>query len=207
MTSKRALDIAVAATGLVVAFPLLTLCTVAIVLDSRGGPFFAHPRLGKDGKVFTLYKLRTMVPGAEHLGAGLAIEKGDARITRVGRLLRAASFDELPQFWNVLRGDMSMIGPRPLPVEYLDRWTPTQRRRLEVLPGISGWAQVNGRNALSWPERLALDVWYVDHRSLKLDAIIFLRTIWSIVTRSGVSAGEGNVAEFWGETDHPVTGD
>ncbi len=196
---KRVADIVIAAAGLSVALPIMIIAGLAAIMESKGGPIYASKRLGKDGKVFTLYKLRTMVKGAEQIGAGLAIEKNDTRITRVGRILRATSLDELPQLYNVLRGDMSMIGPRPLPVEYFERWTPTQRRRLEAMPGITGWAQVNGRNELEWDRRLAMDVWYVDNWSLRLDAMIFLKTILCVLTRSGVSGREGEVAEFRGQ--------
>jgi lipopolysaccharide/colanic/teichoic acid biosynthesis glycosyltransferase len=132
--------------------------------------------VGKDGEDFELLKLRTMVVGAETQGAGLAVNRGDARITRVGRLLRAASIDELPQLWNVVRGEMSLIGPRPTLRYQVARYTERQRRRLEVRPGITGWAQIHGRAALPWEERIELDVWYVEHRSPGVDLRILLRT-------------------------------
>lgn len=198
MCLKRVADILIAAAGSTLALPLLIVAALVIVLDSRGAPIFADQRLGKEGKVFTLYKLRTMVKGARQMGAGLAIERNDARVTRIGRILRATSIDELPQLYNVLRGNMSMVGPRPLPVEYLERWTPEQRQRLQVLPGITGWAQVNGRNAPSWDERLAMDLWYVDNWSLQLDAVIFLKTITCVASGFGISRRDGEVAEFRG---------
>jgi len=133
-------------------------------------------RVGRDGAEFELLKLRTMVVGAEHLGAGYAVDKGDPRITRVGRVLRRLSLDELPQLWNVVRGDMSVVGPRPTLRYQVERYTERQRRRLEVKPGITGWAQVNGRAALPWADRIELDVWYVEHRSPLLDLKILART-------------------------------
>jgi lipopolysaccharide/colanic/teichoic acid biosynthesis glycosyltransferase len=173
---NRPLDVAIAGTGLALASPVLALAALAIKLDSRGPVFFKQVRVGKDGEDFELLKLRTMVVGAETQGAGYAVDKGDARITRVGRFLRRTSIDELPQLWNVVRGDMSLIGPRPTLRYQVDRYTERQRRRLEVLPGITGWAQIHGRAALSWDEKIELDVWYVDHRSPLTDLLILLRT-------------------------------
>jgi sugar transferase EpsL len=163
---------------------------------TMGSPvLFRHTRTGLRGRLFTLFKFRTMRPGAPG-------EADATRLTAVGRLVRSLSLDELPQLWNVLRGDMSLVGPRPLLPEYLDRYTPEQARRHEVRPGITGWAQVNGRNALIWPEKFALDVWYVDHRSVGLDARIMLRTIGAVVGRAGVSApGAATMPEFMGEAD------
>jgi lipopolysaccharide/colanic/teichoic acid biosynthesis glycosyltransferase len=137
---------------------------------------YRQTRVGKDGSDFELLKLRTMVVGAETIGAGMAVNKGDARITRTGRLLRRLSLDELPQLWNVLRGEMSVIGPRPTLRYQVERYTPRQRRRLDVRPGITGWAQVHGRAALPWEERIELDVWYVEHRSPLLDLKILVKT-------------------------------
>jgi len=137
---------------------------------------YRQRRVGKDGVDFDLVKLRTMVVGAEHQGAGFAVDEGDRRITRAGRILRRLSLDELPQLWNVLRGDMSMIGPRPTLRYQVEKYTPRQRRRLEVKPGITGWAQIHGRATLPWNERIELDVWYVEHRSPQLDLRILLRT-------------------------------
>jgi lipopolysaccharide/colanic/teichoic acid biosynthesis glycosyltransferase len=137
---------------------------------------FRQTRVGKGGKDFELLKLRSMSVGAEHLGAGFAIDRGDSRITRVGRFLRRTSIDELPQLWNVLRGEMSVIGPRPTLRYQVDRYSARQRRRLDVRPGLTGWAQVNGRATLSWDDRIELDVWYVEHRSPLVDLKILLRT-------------------------------
>jgi lipopolysaccharide/colanic/teichoic acid biosynthesis glycosyltransferase len=173
---NRALDVAGASLGLVVSAPFLGLAALVIKLEDRGPVFYRQQRVGKDGADFELLKLRTMIVGAERVGAGYAVNVGDERITRVGRVLRRLSFDELPQLWNVVRGDMSLIGPRPTLRYQVDRYTPRQRRRLEVKPGITGWAQVHGRAALPWAERIELDVWYVEHKSPWLDLRILLRT-------------------------------
>jgi len=173
---NRAADVAVAGLGLALAGPFLAAAALAIKLDDGGPVLFRQTRVGKDGKDFDLVKLRSMTVGAEHVGAGFAVDQGDARITRVGRVLRRLSVDELPQLWNVLRGDMSVIGPRPTLRYQVDRYTDRQRRRLEVRPGITGLAQVNGRATLAWDDRIELDVWYVDNRSPLVDLKILLRT-------------------------------
>jgi lipopolysaccharide/colanic/teichoic acid biosynthesis glycosyltransferase len=173
---KRALDLVVASLVLILASPVLLLAAVAIVVSDRGPVLYRQRRVGKDGVDFELLKLRTMVVGAENLGAGYAVNEGDPRITRVGRLLRRLSIDELPQLWNVVRGEMSLVGPRPTLAYQVERYTPRQRRRLEVKPGITGWAQVHGRARLPWEERMELDVWYVEHRSFLLDLKILART-------------------------------
>ena len=173
---NRALDVAIAGTGLVVASPLLAAAALAIVLEDGGPVLYRQTRVGKEGGDFELLKLRTMVAGAEQQGAGYAVDRGDPRITRVGRLLRKSSVDELPQLWNVLRGDMSIVGPRPTLRYQVERYTPRQRRRLDVKPGLTGWAQVQGRAALPWAERIELDVWYVEHRSPLVDLKILVRT-------------------------------
>ena len=173
---NRAADVAVAGAALAVASPVLVLAALAVKLTTRGPALYRQTRVGKDGADFELLKLRTMVVGAEAQGAGFAVDRGDARITPVGRVLRRLSLDELPQLWNVVRGDMSMIGPRPTLRYQVDAYTPRQRRRLEVKPGITGWAQVHGRATLPWDERIELDVWYVEHRSPLLDAKILART-------------------------------
>jgi lipopolysaccharide/colanic/teichoic acid biosynthesis glycosyltransferase len=172
----RALDVALAGTGLVLASPVVAAAALAIKLEDRGPVLYRQTRVGKDGRDFELLKLRTMVVGAERLGAGYAVDKGDTRITRVGRFLRRTSIDELPQLLNVVRGEMSLIGPRPTLRYQVERYTERQRRRLDVLPGITGWAQIHGRATLSWEERIELDVWYVDHRSPLTDLLILLRT-------------------------------
>jgi lipopolysaccharide/colanic/teichoic acid biosynthesis glycosyltransferase len=173
---NRALDLAGASLGLAAASPLFGLAALAIKLEDRGPVLYRQTRVGQDGRDFELLKLRTMVVGAEQLGAGYAVNEGDTRITRVGRLLRRLSLDELPQLWNVVRGDMSLIGPRPTLRYQVERYTPRQRRRLEVKPGITGWAQVHGRASLPWAERIELDVWYVEHRSPWLEAKILVKT-------------------------------
>jgi lipopolysaccharide/colanic/teichoic acid biosynthesis glycosyltransferase len=154
-------------------------------LEDDGPVFFRQERVGQDARPFEVLKLRTMIVDAHTQGAGYAVDKGDSRITRIGHLLRKTSIDELPQLWNVLRGEMSLVGPRPTLAYQVERYTDRQRRRLEVKPGLTGWAQVNGRASLSWPERIELDVWYVEHRSLALDLRILLRTV-SVLLRPGV---------------------
>jgi lipopolysaccharide/colanic/teichoic acid biosynthesis glycosyltransferase len=173
---NRALDAVGAAFGLAVASPFLAAAAVAIKLEDGGPVLYRQTRVGLDGADFELLKLRTMVVGAESKGAGFAVDRGDRRITRVGRILRAASVDELPQLWNVLRGEMSLIGPRPTLRYQVEKYSTRQRRRLEVRPGLTGWAQIHGRATLPWEERIELDVWYVEHRSPRVDLEILLRT-------------------------------
>ena len=173
---NRAFDLAGAGLGLVLAAPVVGAAALAIKLEDGGPVLYRQSRVGLDGREFELVKLRTMVVGAEHQGAGPAVNRGDSRITRVGRILRRLSVDELPQLWNVVRGDMSLIGPRPTLAYQVERYTPRQRRRLEVKPGLTGWAQIHGRASLPWDERIELDVWYVDHRSPRVDLEILLRT-------------------------------
>jgi lipopolysaccharide/colanic/teichoic acid biosynthesis glycosyltransferase len=173
---NRALDVAIAGTGLVVTSPLLALGAAAVKLEDRGPVLYRQTRVGRDGADFELLKLRTMVVGAEQQGAGFAVDKGDRRITRAGRLLRRLSIDELPQLWNVVRGDMSVIGPRPTLRYQVEQYDERQRHRLDVKPGITGWAQIHGRAQLPWPERIELDLWYVRHHDWKTDLLILLRT-------------------------------
>jgi lipopolysaccharide/colanic/teichoic acid biosynthesis glycosyltransferase len=188
---NRAADVAIAGAALVAASPLVGLAALAAKLEDRGPVLYRQTRVGKDGSDFELLKLRTMVVGAETMGAGMAVDKGDARITRTGRVLRRLSLDELPQLWNVIRGEMSVIGPRPTLRYQVDRYTARQRRRLEVKPGITGWAQVHGRAALPWEERIELDVWYVEHRSPRLDLKILAKTPRALFsgTYKGVTGG------------------
>ncbi|MGH2958521.1 MAG: sugar transferase [Solirubrobacterales bacterium] len=174
---RRAFDIAVSALALLIASPILLGAIVWIVIESPGSPFFRQRRVGKDGQDFMLFKLRTMVKNAESKGAGLAVDENDDRILRSGAFLRRFSIDEIPNLFNVLKGEMSIIGPRPTVRVQVEKYNEHQMRRLEVKPGITGWAQVNGRAALPWSERIDLDVFYVDHRSARLDAQIMLRTV------------------------------
>lgn len=185
---RRVFDVASSSLLLLIASPFLLVSALAIVLEDRGPVVYRQRRVGKDGEEFELLKLRTMIVGAERIGAGWAVNEGDPRITGVGRVLRRLSLDELPQLWNVLRGDMSLIGPRPTLAYQVERYTPRQRRRLEVKPGITGWAQVHGRARLPWDERIELDVWYVEHRSFWLDLEILARTPLALL--SGTYKGE-----------------
>lgn len=190
MTARRAFDVLVAGAALVLTAPVLAAAVVAIRLESKGHPIYRQRRVGKDGRPFDVLKLRTMVAGAESMGSGLAVTEGDARITRVGALLRRTSIDELPQLVNVLRGDMAIIGPRPTVPVQVDQYTDRQRGRLAILPGLTGWAQVNGRTSLPWDERIELDLWYIEHRSLALDAEILLRTVAIVLGGDGLYRGD-----------------
>ena len=183
---NRAADLVLAAFGLVASSPLMALIALAIRLDSPGPVIYRQRRVGKDGEEFDLYKFRTMRPGSDPVWIGIAIETGDPRVTRVGRLLRRLSLDELPNLVNVLRGEMAVVGPRPTIPAQVELYTPRQRRRLEVKPGLTGWAQVSGRVALAWDERIELDVWYVDNRSPALDLKILARTFRLLVTGHGL---------------------
>jgi lipopolysaccharide/colanic/teichoic acid biosynthesis glycosyltransferase len=186
----RALDIAVAGLALLVSSPVLLVVIVAIRIESEGSPIYRQRRIGRDGEPFEMLKLRTMVSGAEHQGAGMAVNYGDPRITRVGHVLRRLSIDELPNLVNVLRGEMSIVGPRPTIQAQVDQYTEAQRRRLEVKPGITGWAQINGRASLPWHERIELDIWYVDHRTLRLDLAILWKTMRLLVSGEGLYKGD-----------------
>jgi lipopolysaccharide/colanic/teichoic acid biosynthesis glycosyltransferase len=186
----RAIDLVVASLALLVSSPLLVVATIAIRVESPGSPIYRQRRIGRDGEAFEMLKLRTMVSGAEHQGAGMAVNYGDPRITRVGRILRRLSIDELPNLVNVLRGEMSIVGPRPTIQAQVDQYTPVQRRRLEVKPGITGWAQINGRASLPWHERIELDIWYVDHRTLRLDLAILFKTVRLLVSGEGLYKGD-----------------
>jgi lipopolysaccharide/colanic/teichoic acid biosynthesis glycosyltransferase len=173
---NRALDVAIAGAGLVVSSPFLAAAALAVKLDGGGPVLYKQVRVGQHGEDFELLKLRTMVVGAETQGAGYAVDRGDAQITRAGRVLRRLSLDELPQLWNVVRGDMSIIGPRPTLRYQVDQYDAEQMHRLDVKPGITGWAQIHGRASLPWAERIELDLWYVRHRDWKTDLLILLRT-------------------------------
>jgi lipopolysaccharide/colanic/teichoic acid biosynthesis glycosyltransferase len=188
---SRSLDVAGSAALLILTSPLLGAAAIAIKLEDGGPVLYRQERVGLRGQEFELLKLRTMVVGAEQIGAGYAVNEGDSRITRVGNVLRRLSIDELPQLWNVLLGDMSLVGPRPTLAYQVARYTQRQRRRLDVKPGVTGWAQVNGRTSLPWDERIELDVWYVEHRSLWLDLKIIARTPSALFsgTYKGASGG------------------
>jgi lipopolysaccharide/colanic/teichoic acid biosynthesis glycosyltransferase len=187
---RRIFDVLVAGTALLLASPFLVLAMLAIRLESPGHPIYRQRRVGKDGRAFDVLKLRTMVTGAEHIGAGLAVSENDTRITRVGALLRRTSLDEVPNLVNVLKGEMAIIGPRPTVPVQVDRYTDGQRGRLAVKPGITGWAQVNGRTELPWAERIELDLHYIEHRSLALDARILWLTARMVLTGHGLYRGE-----------------
>jgi lipopolysaccharide/colanic/teichoic acid biosynthesis glycosyltransferase len=188
--SKRAIDLAIGFVGSIVTAPLVGLLALAIRLESPGSPIYRQVRVGRDGELFSIYKLRTMTRGAEFTGAGLAIQEGDERITRLGRWLRRYSLDELPNLWNVVRGDMSIVGPRPTIPAQVEQYTRRQYGRLAVKPGITGWAQVNGRASLPWSERIELDLWYVEHRSLALDLKILARTVRMVFSGQGLYKGD-----------------
>ena len=187
--TRRAIDVVLGTLALIVAAPVIAVAMLAIRLESRGHPIYRQRRVGKDGAPFDLLKLRTMVDGAEHIGAGLAINENDSRVTRVGALLRRTSLDELPNLLNVVRGELSLIGPRPtIPVQ-VAQYTDRQRGRLAVRPGITGWAQVNGRASLPWSERIELDLYYIEHRSIALDLRILRRTLTIVLGGSGLYKG------------------
>ena len=182
----RTADVALAALGILLAVPFLAAAAVAIKLTSAGPVLYRQQRAGKDGHLFRVYKLRTMALGADPVGVGVPVLPGDPRVTSVGRVLRRFSLDEVPNLVNVLRGEMAIVGPRPTLAAQVELYTPHQRRRLAVKPGVTGWAQVNGRAGIPWEERIELDVWYVDHRSVALDLRILARTIRLLVTGHGL---------------------
>lgn len=187
---KRAFDLVVTVLLLLLLSPLLLLVALAIKATSPGEIVFRQKRLGLGGDVFWMFKFRSMVPGAVNMGSGMFVEEDDPRITRVGKFLRKTSLDELAQLFNVLRGEMSLVGPRPAPLHHLDKYDERQRKRLRVKPGITGWAQVKGRLALYWPERIELDLWYVEHCSVWLDLCILFRTVSVVLARRGGKAKE-----------------
>jgi lipopolysaccharide/colanic/teichoic acid biosynthesis glycosyltransferase len=186
---KRALDLAGALALITVTAPVLALACVAIRIETAGSPIYRHRRVGRNGVEFDLFKLRTMVAGAEGIGAGLVVDAGDPRITRVGALLRRLSLDEFPNLLNVVRGEMSLVGPRPTVNVQVAKYTPRQLGRLTVEPGITGWAQVKGRAALPWHERIELDLWYIEHWSLSLDLRILVATATLLLSGRGVYRG------------------
>jgi lipopolysaccharide/colanic/teichoic acid biosynthesis glycosyltransferase len=188
--ARRAVDVVVAGVALLVASPVLLGAIVAIRLESRGGAIYRQRRVGLGGREFDVLKLRTMVDGAEHIGAGMAVDAGDARITRVGAFLRRTSIDELPNLVNILRGDMAIIGPRPTLPAQVAQYTERERGRLAVRPGLTGWAQVNGRASLPWAQRIELDLWYIEHRSLRLDLQILWRSVRMVFGGDGLYKGD-----------------
>jgi len=187
---KRAMDVALAGLATIPAAPLMALAAIAIRLETPGHPIYRQRRVGMHGHQFDVVKLRTMVTGAEQIGAGLAVDEGDTRITRVGALLRRTSLDELPNLLNILRGEMSIVGPRPTLKVQVDQYTDRQRLRLEARPGLTGWAQVNGRASLPWPERIELDIWYLEHATLRLDLRIIALSARMAITGHGLYRGE-----------------
>jgi lipopolysaccharide/colanic/teichoic acid biosynthesis glycosyltransferase len=189
-TPTRSLDLLLGGIGSLLTAPLVAVLALLVRLESPGHPIYTQTRVGRNGRTFAIYKLRTMVHGAEHTGAGLAIAEGDDRITRVGALLRRYSLDELPNLWNVVKGEMSIVGPRPTVVHQVEQYTPRQRGRLAVKPGITGWAQIHGRASLPWPERIELDLWYVEHRSLVLDLKVLARTVGLVLGGHGIYKGD-----------------
>jgi lipopolysaccharide/colanic/teichoic acid biosynthesis glycosyltransferase len=200
--AKRAFDLAAAATVGAVASPVLAAIAIVIKLESRGPVLFRQERVGRHGEAFEILKFRTLVDQAPRNPGDYLISAADTRITRVGGFLRSWSLDELPQLWNIVRGDMSLVGPRPTLRYQVEKYDDFQRRRLEVPPGVTGWAQVSGRNALSWPERIKLDVWYVDHRSFLLDLRILLGTLPILFRRGSVY---GDAQGDWGERPERVS--
>jgi lipopolysaccharide/colanic/teichoic acid biosynthesis glycosyltransferase len=201
---KRALDIVVSATGLIVLAPVLAVVAAAVKIKLGSPVLFLQMRPGRGGRPFTLVKFRTM--SQSRPGEGSSHEDDEARLSTFGNWLRRTSLDELPELWNVLKGEMSLVGPRPLLLEYCERYSPEQARRHEVRPGITGWAQIHGRNDTTWEERLARDVWYVDHRNLLLDLRILIRTVRMVIRGEGVSAsGHSTMPRFRG-TGHKEIG-
>jgi sugar transferase EpsL len=193
---KRTLDILGSVVGLLLTSPLCVIIALMVKVSSAGPVFFRQRRPGYGGRPFNLLKFRTMTSARDAHGNLLPDAQ---RITRLGRILRSTSLDELPELLNVLKGEMSLVGPRPLLMQYLSRYTPEQARRHEVKPGITGWAQVNGRNAVTWEDKFAYDVWYVDHRSLVLDIRILFVTLWKTLKREGINQpGHATMEEFWG---------
>jgi undecaprenyl phosphate N,N'-diacetylbacillosamine 1-phosphate transferase len=195
MILKRIIDIISGVLGLIITSPLWLYVVIKIKAEDRGPVFFIQERVGKDGKLFRMYKFRSMVVGAEKKGLGVFVSTDDERITKIGKFIRKTSIDELPQLINVLKGEMSIVGPRPTLEYQVERYNKEQKRRLLVKPGITGWAQINGRNNMTWPEKIKLDLWYVDHWSIGLDFKIIGRTIILVIKRKGIYAEEGIIVD------------
>lgn len=198
---KRVIDVIFSLLMLIIATPIMIIAAISVMLESDGGAFFRQKRPGKNGEIFTVYKFRTMRIETELNGVAL---NDMERMTKIGTLLRKTSIDELPQLFNIIRGEMSFIGPRPLLVKYLQYYSVEQMRRHEVTPGISGWAQVNGRNSITWGEKFQLDVWYVDHMSFMLDVRIVLKTIINVFGRKGINSSDGNTMQQFTGTQNSM---
>jgi len=201
MIIKRILDMLFGALGLILTSPLWLYVIIRIKTEDRGPVFFVQERVGKNGKLFRMYKFRSMIVGAEKKGLGVFIRTDDERITRIGKFIRKTSIDELPQLINVLKGEMSIVGPRPTLEYQVKRYNEEQKRRLSVKPGITGWAQINGRNNMTWPEKIELDLWYVDHWSIGLDLKIIGRTIWFVLKKEGIYSDEGIIIDEISRTE------
>lgn len=185
---KRIIDVLASGIGLIILFPIFVIIGILIKLDSKGPVFFIQERAGKDGKIFKAYKLRTMIQGADKKTEGIFINRDNLHITRIGKFLRRSGIDELPQLINVLKGDMSLVGPRPTLKYQVENYNDIQKQRLLIKPGITGWALINGRNKLTWPERIKLDIWYIENRSFWLDLKILFKTIIVVVNGEGMYA-------------------
>ena len=195
--TKRFIDIVTSSAGLVVLLIPLLLIALAIKLDSPGPVFYRQKRAGKSGKPFEMVKFRTMMPNAEHLGLGFEVAKDDSRVTSVGKLLRDWGMDEYPQLFNILKGEMSLVGPRAARMDQIEHFTTEEQGRMRIKPGLTGWAQVNGRNSISWKRRIELDLWYVENESLWLDLKILLRTVWVVlIARTGRYGPEGITRDY-----------
>ncbi len=201
MIVKRIFDIICGVLGLIITSPLWLYVVIKIKTEDRGPVFFVQKRVGKDGKLFRMYKFRSMVVGAEKKGLGVFVRTDDERITKIGKFIRKTSIDELPQLINVLKGEMSIVGPRPTLEYQVKRYNEEQKRRLLVKPGITGWAQINGRNNMTWPEKIELDLWYVDHWNIGLDLKIIGRTIWSVLKKEGIYSDEGIIVDEISRTE------
>lgn len=198
---KRILDLILGIIGLILTSPLWLYVIIRIKAEDRGPVFFVQERVGKNGKLFRMYKFRSMIVGAEKKGLGVFVRTDDERITKIGKLIRKTSIDELPQFINVLKGEMSIVGPRPTLEYQVKRYNEKQKRRLLVKPGMTGWAQINGRNNMTWPEKIELDLWYVDHWSIGLDLKIIGRTIWFVLKKEGIYSDEGIIIDEISRTE------